>query len=955
MIVILISAFSYAPKQWRMDAPILVNLQNLPFLPKQNPTYDSKQWNSLIKRHAKLKNDNAILTAYAHMESLGVLPDSTTMPLILKACGNLKVLERGKRIHRDIVNVDLIDDVRVGTSLVDFYCKCGRFEDALCVFDSMPHRDVVAWNAMISGSVECEECEEAINLFVEMQKENLRPNSRTMVSLLLACEQLLEVRLGKEIHGYCLRNGVLDVSPHVGSALIKLYSMFDVKLAYHVFRLLDSSSTVIWNAMITGYFDAGNYLKLLELFISMLKKEVKHDGVTILVVVQACAAFACSEFGLQVHQFVIKHYLCADLHILNALINMYKKMGRLESSSNLFASSPNKDVALCNSILCAYIESGFHEEAIILFRKMLEAGTKPNEGSVGIMLSLLTDLGNGLRNGRSLHAHVIKSGMETNASSRNALINMYGELGCTEESLQIFNESGVSDVVSWNTLILALAQNNQRSCVWTLFREMMESDIKPNSHTAVSILAACDNESFLPAGRSIHAYIIKSGIEIDAALNTALSKMYMNCSDEVASVNLFEGFRYKDIISWNSMIADYVNNGQAYKALSLFHHMVLEVEPNSSTIITALSACTHLANLPLGLSLHGYTIRKETLLGASLSLGIALITMYARCGNMEYAEKIFKSLEKRNSVSWNTMIAGYGMHGCGSDAVLAFSQMLEEGFMPTDITFISVLSACSHSGLIEDGLRLYHSMIQDFHITPKLVHYACVVDLLSRGGRLDEAMDFISSMPIAPDASIWRALLGACRIYSEIKYVKIISEKLIELEPTNAGNYILLSNVYAATGLWSEVKKLRVLLEKNGLVKPPGKSWIVVRNKLHEFIAGDKSHPQCDGIYKKLSYLLSSIKERGYIPDLRWVLHDEEDEEKLKRLSSHSEKLAIAFALINVGGRGPILITKNLRVCGDCHEFSKHISKLVGRNIVLRDGSRYHHFSDGVCSCKDYW
>ncbi|CDP13130.1 unnamed protein product [Coffea canephora] len=737
------------------------------------------------------------------MEALGILPNSTTLPLIFKACANLQTLERGKKIQNDMMGSPLINDIRVGTSLVDFYSKCGCLEDAYYVFDEMPKRDVIAWNAMILGCVQCMEYEAALFLFMEMQEENLRPNSRTVVSLLKACGELSELGLGKGIHG------------------------FDMTTANHVFRSLGSRSTVSWNSMLCGYFDAGHYLKTVDLFLWMLKGGKEYDHVTVLVIIQACAELGLIELGMQVHQLVKKHGFSKDLHTLNALMRFYSSMGYL---------------------------------------KCLEKG---------------------LTNGKSLHAYAIKYGMEAFTLCRIALLNMYGVLNCVEDALNIFSETNDSDVVSWNTLIAALVHNGLRS--------------------------------------------------------------------QANAKYLFEGFRNKDLISWNAMISNYVNNNRPQKALLLFHRMISEVEPNFSTIVSALSACAYLAELSQGLCLHAYITRRESLMGFHLPVANALITMYARCGCMRYAEYVFSSLRKRNSVSWNAMIAGYGMHGRGHDAVLAFSQMLEEGFLPTDVTFVSALSACSHCGLIEKGLQLYHSMVQHFYITPKLVHYACAVDLLSRGGRLDEAMQLIKSMPIAPDASVWRALLGACRVYSETRYAKTIFEKLVELEPTNAGNYILLSNVYAAAGHWSEVRKLRILLEKKGLVKPPGKSWIVVKNKLHQFTAGDKSHPESDKIYQKLSYLVSSIKRRGCVPDVCWVLHDEEPEEKLRRLLSHSEKLAIAFGLMNAGARSPVLITKNLRVCGDCHEFSKHVSRLVGKEIILRDGSRFHHFSNGICSCKDYW
>ncbi|XP_059665274.1 pentatricopeptide repeat-containing protein At5g04780, mitochondrial-like [Cornus florida] len=938
-----------------MEVPVSLNLQNLPLLPRQSLNKDSKHWNSIIKHHTKLKDDHAILNTHTQMEALGISPDNSVLPLVLKACGRLQAIEKGKRIHNDICNTDLINDVRVRTALVDFYCKCGFHEIARYLFDEMNERDVVSWNAMISGYVGCSLYEEAIGLFFKMQQEKLKPNSVTAVTLLSACGELLEMGLGKEIHGFCLRNGLFDSNPHVGTALIGFYMRFDVRTSSLVFEMMGLRNTVSWNAMVSGYFDEGDSLKTLKLFRQMIMDGVKFDSITMLVVIQACTELGFLKLGMQVHQLVIKFDFHKDLYIANSLVNMYGKNGSLESALDLFESIPTRDVALWNSMISVFVEIGSHEEAMSLFTRMRLEGTQENERTILILLSLCADSADGLRNGESLHALVIKSGMERITSVGNSLLNLYTQLNCVEDSLKVYNEIRDPDAISWNTLILALAHSKLKGQAWELFRQMQESDTKPNAYTIISILAVCENETFLNIGRSIHGYLIKHGIEIKPSLNTALTEMYMNCKDEATAVNLFESCTDRDLISWNALITSYIKNSQSHKAMLLFRCMISEVEPNSTTIINLLSSCTHLANLPQGRCLHAYTIRRESSWGFDLSLANAFITMYARCGSMQYAEKIFKTLPRKNIVTWNAMIAGYGMHGRGFDAMIAFSQMLEGGFKPNGITFVSALSACSHSGLIQEGLQLFHSMVQDFSIAPELVHYSCVVDLLGRGGCIDEARKFINSMPIEPDVSVWRALLGACRVFSETKLAKGIFEKLIELEPTNAGNYVLLSNIYAAAGLWSEVRKLRILLEEKGLKKPAGRSWMIVKNEVHCFTAGDKSHPQSDKIYAKLSSLLPSIKKTGYVPDLHCVLHDEEDDKKIKRLFSHSEKLAIAFGLISVSGGNPILITKNLRVCGDCHEFSKCVSKFSGREIVIRDRSRYHHFINGVCSCKDYW
>ncbi|XP_019163809.1 PREDICTED: putative pentatricopeptide repeat-containing protein At3g13770, mitochondrial [Ipomoea nil] len=915
----------------------------------------SRQWNSIIKRQAKLKNDNAILKTYTQMESLGIFPDNTTLPLVLKACGKLQAVERGRKIHGDINGTHLIEDVRVGTALIDFYCKCGSFEDALHAFDGIPEKDVVSWNAMISGSVECREYEVALCLVKEMQRENLRPNSRTAVSLLIASGELSDFRLGMGIHGYCLRNGLLDRNAHVSTSLIGFYSRFDVEVAYRVLESLASRCIASWNAMLSGFLDNGDYMDVLKNFSAMLKKGLNYDPVTILVVIQACGELGSVELGMQVHQLAVKCGYDKDLNVVNALINMYSEMGYTETSYVLFQSSSTKDTALWNSMISAYVERGCTEEAVKLINKMQVEDINVDERTIAIMLPLCLSFANGLRFGNSLHGQVIKLGVENNMYTINALLSMYGELNCVEDALRIFSKTKNLDVMSWNIMISALAHNELCNQAFKLFCQMHETDVKPNSHTIISVLSACSNDTFLCVGRSIHGYAIKQCLDSDPQVNTAITEMYMQCSDEATAMNLFESFGNKDVVSWNAMIANYVNCGEPFKALLIFHHMVIQVEPNLATIINALNSCTHLVHLHQGQCIHAYAMRRASSLGFDLSMANAFISMYARCGCMQYAEKIFKALPKKNIVSWNAMIAGYGMHGRGQDAMLVYSQMLENGFSPSGVTFVSALSACSHSGLIKDGLQLYHSMVNEFGMIPELVHYSCVVDLLARGGLLDEAWNFINSMPISPDASVLRALLGGCRVYGETKHANIIFEKLVELEPMNAGNYVLLSNIYAAAGLWTEVSRLRAMLEEKGLVKPPGKSWILTRNKVHQFIAGDKTHPQCVEIYKKLNSLLSLIKERGYVPDLRWVLHDESEEEKLMRISSHSEKLAIAFGLINVRAGGQILIIKNLRICGDCHEFSKYVSEVTGREIVMRDGNRFHHFINGVCSCKDYW
>jgi pentatricopeptide repeat protein len=338
-----------------------------------------------------------------------------------------------------------------------------------------------------------------------------------------------------------------------------------------------------------------------------------------------------------------------------------------------------------------------------------------------------------------------------------------------------------------------------------------------------------------------------------------------------------------------------------------------------------------------------------------VSTGNALIDMYAKCGRLEIARRLFEKMPKRDVVSWNVMILGYGLHGQSKDAIALFSQLEQKGIKPDDITFICILSACSHAGLVDEGRKYFNSLNRDHRFTPRMEHYICMVDLLGRAGCLDEAQELINNMPYEPDASVWGALLGACRIHCNIALAEYVAKHHLKLESNNTGCYVLLSNIYAAAGRWHDAAKVRTMIKTKGLKKNPGRSWIEIKNSVHTFVGGDRSHPQSEKIYAVLDSLMNDMKKEGYVHDKSFVLQDVEEEEKENIISTHSEKLAIAFGLLETSPGMPIQITKNLRVCGDCHNATKFISKIAKREIILRDINRFHHFKDGVCSCGDYW
>ncbi|KAG9449429.1 hypothetical protein H6P81_009394 [Aristolochia fimbriata] len=815
-----------------------MDLPRAPLVSHQVNTKDAKYWSSIIKFHAKHKNDRGILKSFTEMESSGVMPHPSTLPLVIKACARLQAVEEGKKIHSSIQNTRLIRDLRIRTSLVDFYCKCGFVGDASDLFEKMGEKDIVSWKAMICGYVENSMYEDAIALSFQMKKEKLKLNSTTMVGLLWACSELTEYELGQEIHCYCLRNGYFDSNPHVGTSLIGFYARFNTKISRFVFDLMVVKSVVSWNAMISCYYNAAEFSEAVNLLVQMLVSGITPCSVTMLLSIQSCASLECPRLGQQVHQLTFKYGYCSDIYVENALVNMYGKTGKIESSDNVFENMQIRDVASWNAMIFGYKFGGYYDKALNLLTRMQDKKIKADVVTFATALQVCGECSS-VEKAKAIHACIIKHGLELNDSIQNALLSSYANLNCLELARRVFSQTVKLDVVSWNTFISALVQNQLAAEAWQLYHLMRGYSIRPNSFTMVSLLAGCIGESFLNIGRSIH------GLDMNSSLCTALTEMYINCGDETTGRFLFENFPDRDLVSWNSIIASYIQNGQPSKALSLFHEMQSKMRPNFATLVNILSACASLANLLLGRTLHGYTMRRELALEQDITLENALIVMYSKCGSLQN---------------------GYGMHGRVKDALNTFSQMQS-----------AVLSACSHSGMVEMGWKIFHSMSQDYGLDPEVVHYASMVDLLARAGQLGEAKNFIDSMPVEPDPCAWRALLGACRVYSNIELAETASQKLLELEPMSIGNYVLISNMYAAVGKWDEVERLRLEIKEKGLQKAPGLSWLVVKDELHPFMAGDVSHPEAEKIYRKLIFLTSEMIESGYVPDLSWPLFDLED------------------------------------------------------------------------------
>eukprot|EP01018_Ginkgo_biloba_P026225 Gb_06173 [translate_table: standard] len=773
-------------------------------------------------------------------------------------------------------------------------------------------------------------------------------------SILQVCSHAKALEEGMQIHAHMLKTGC-NHNLFLKNKLVIMYAMCgSIVDARQLFDKMSKRKLFLWNTMISRYALIGFYEEVIKLFYQMLQLGIHPDNYTFPCVLKACANLSALRQGKEIHDYIIRSGFDSDVFVGTALIDMYVKFGMIETSRHMFDKMSKRDVASWTTMIARYSQNGNAKEAMEVFRQMQLAGVKPDFVAIVSVLPAIADLA-ALGQGKEIHGYILRRAFEADVSVGSALIDMYIKCGGMEKfACHVFDEMSKTNVVVWNAMIGGHVQNGHANEALKLLIQMQSISIKPNSRTIASVLPACANLAALQQGKQIHNYVIRNEFESDIFVESALIDMYAKCGKIENAHKVFDKIYKRNPVSWNAVIGGYAQNGCANEALKLFREMQLtEVIPDMVTIASVLPACAQLAALQEGKEIHNYIVRHG--FESDLFVGNSLIDMYAKCGCIDVARCVFDKMSQKNVVSWTAMIAGYGLHGHGVDALTLFEQMKEAGVKADHITFVALLSACSHAGLVAEGQQYFNSMSQDYHIEPSVEHYACMVDIFGRAGCLDEAHNIIKTMPLQPDVGVWGALFGACRLYSNPELAEYVAERLLEVEPENAANYLLMSNIYAAAGRWDDVAKMRAIIKDRGLKMRPGYSWIVHKKQVHAFLVGDRSHPQSEEIHSILKTLTGQMREAGYVPDTSFVLHDVEEKEKEYILCGHSEKLAIAFGLLNTSPETPIRITKNLRVCGDCHSATKFISKIVKREIIVRDANRFHQFKDGLCSCGDYW
>ncbi|KAK6160881.1 hypothetical protein DH2020_004262 [Rehmannia glutinosa] len=733
---------------------------------------------------------------------------------------------------------------------------------------------------------------------------------------------------------------------------------------------------------------------------------------------QLCCQRGPSAYALAagIHAHMIASGFVPRAHILNRLIDFYCKSFNFDYAKRLFDEIPEPDVVARTTLIAAYSASGnpklareifdktplrirdtvcynamitccSHNNdghvAIQLFNEMRLKNFKPDNFTFTSVLGALAIIADREQHCQQLHCAVVKSGTGLVTSVVNALISVYvkcasspltsssslmasarklfnempakDELSWTtiitgyvknedlDSAREVFNEMDEKLVVAWNAMISGYVQEGLVFEVFEMFRNMHSLGIKHDDFTYTSVLSACADAGLFLHGKQVHAYILrteaKPAWDFLVSVNNALITLYWRCGKIDQARNIFDTICIKDLVSWNIILSAYVSVGKMHEAKSIFNEMsqksmlswtvmisglaqhgfgeeALKLfnkmksngpEPCDYAFSGAITSCAVLASLEQGRQLHGQLIRLG--FDSSLSAGNALITMYARCGVLDAAQSLFLTMPCLDSVSWNAMIAALGQHGHGAQAL--------------------------------ELLKRYH--------------YSRLIDLLCRAGKLNEAKNVIQNMPFEPGAPIWEALLSGCRLHGDMDLGVHAAEQLFEMIPQHDGTYILLANMFSTAGRWDDVAMVRKFMRDRGVKKEPGCSWLEVENKVHVFLVDDTVHPEVQAVYSYLKELVLRIRKLGYVPDTKYVLHDMESEQKEYALSTHSEKLAVVYGLLKLPRGATIRIFKNLRICGECHNAVKFMSKAEDRKIIVRDGKRFHHFKNGECSCGNYW
>ncbi|CAM6030174.1 unnamed protein product [Sphagnum balticum] len=650
-----------------------------------------------------------------------------------------------------------------------------------------------SWNTRLASCVKNGRYEEVIRLFQQMQQEGIIPDTFTYVRVLNACAGLQALEEGRHIHTWIIQS-CCEFNVFVGSSLVDMYAKCgSIEDAQKVFDRMPTRNVVSWNAMILGYVKCGQGQKALELYRQMQSSGVQPDSVTFVGLLNACASAVALEEGRGVHEQIIRSGCESEVYVGSSLVDMYAKCGSIEDAQRVFDRMPIRNVVSWNAIILGHVKCGQGWKALALSHQMQEEGVEPDPVTFLALLNACASVGT-LEEGRRVEEQIIQSSCKFDVFVGNSLVDMYAKCGSIDDAWRVFNNMSTRNVVAWSSMILGHVKCGQGQQALALYRQMQLEGVQPNPVTFVGVLNACASVVALEEGRNAHEQIIQSGFESDAFVGSSLVDMYAKCGSIEDAQSVFIKMRIRDVVAWTAMILGHVKCGQGHKALALFQQMQQEgVEPNPVTFVGAVAACASAEALEEGRHVEKQIIQSGY--ESDVFISNSLIDMYSKCGSIKDASRVFHRMPTKDVVSWTAMLGGFAMHGHAKEAVGHFEMMCEGAIELNSITFVSLLSACSHAGLVDEGLQYIESMGFVYSCPATLKHYSCTVDLLGRAGYLEEAEELIKTMSCEPDVALWMTLLGASRVHRNVEVGERIAKKVLELDPGNTSGYVVLSNM----------------------------------------------------------------------------------------------------------------------------------------------------------------
>ncbi|KAJ3688512.1 hypothetical protein LUZ61_017676 [Rhynchospora tenuis] len=837
--------------------------------------------------------------------------------------------------------------------LITLYSKHHVPLHARNLFDEITEPDIISFTSLISCYTQNHLHRDAFFSFRFMRDQSVRFNHFTLPTLVKSSTASTDLLMGTQIHAIATVAG-LDLNVYVANSLITMYAGFGLlNLSRRLFDDMPERNIISWNGLLAGYVGNGKFEEAINLFRDMIIEGLKPNEHGFSCLINACTDFGDLESGLAIHGFIIQLGYDSDPYTVNSLLNMYAKFGDLCAAEIIFENLAKPDIISWNVMIAGCVLHEQTSRALQLLKNMRICGIIPNFLTLSSILKACAGYGD-VYLGRQIHCYLIKTDLSLNLYAGSGLVDLYAKSGHFEDSIQAFDSMEDRDLITWNALISGCSHNDKHEETLSYFCKMREDNCDINRTTLSAILKSTAALEAIINTKVIHSLAMKLGFLTDPHVVNGLINSYGKCNVLKDAAQNFDECLIDDVMAFTSMISTLSQGGQGEEAIRIFLNMLRKnVRPDTFVFSSLLDACSSLSAYEQGRIIHALVVK--TCFMDDTFVGNALLDMYAKCGSIEEATSAFDYVPEKGVVSWSAMIGALAQHGQGKTALELFQKMVHQGIMPNHVTMTSVLYACSHTGLVDEGKKYFESMRETYGIEQTQEHYACMVDLLGRAGKLSESKELVNKMPFKANAKIWGSLLGAARLHGDPLLGELAAQQLSYVEPDKSGSHILLANLYASSGMWDSVSHTRQLMRKWGIKKEPAMSWIETKNEVHTFIVGDRSHARSREIYAKLEELGEEMAKMGYVPMVEEVLHDLGRKEKEELLSQHSERLAVAFGLISTPEGSPIRVKKNIRICKDCHVALKFISKIVSREIIVRDVSRFHHFRDGNCSCNDYW